>query len=81
MQGSIDRIHRKYNSKTVYMLGNVAIGIGGLLFVAYNVARFVFGVPSNIAFLTATGAWAFFGLLAVVISRCLKNLEARLPPQ
>ena len=81
MKQSIEQLHRKYNSSFVYILGNIAIIAAGVLFVLYNVARFAYGVSSNLAFLTAISLWAFVGLLAVVISRCLKNLEARVPPK
>jgi hypothetical protein len=73
--------HSSYNSSIVLLLGRIAIGAAGFFLVVHFVRRFMIGAPPEPLYSFCMGTLAFVGLLAVVISRCLKNLETRLLSQ
>jgi hypothetical protein len=73
------KLHSRYNSSLVYLIGNVGIGLAVFFMAMYEIHQFVLAAPLGLGFLIATVALAFIGLSVVVISRCLKNLEDRLP--
>jgi divalent metal cation (Fe/Co/Zn/Cd) transporter len=68
----------RFNASLVHFLGTIAIIMAGFFLVLYNIRVFKGEVPRPDIPLAA-GTLAFVGVLGVVISRCLKNLETRLP--
>jgi len=71
----------RYDSRLVSTLGKIAIGMAAFFFLAYHYLWLSTGRPTDEAQLLSAIVLALLGLIALVVARCLRNIEERLSQQ